>query len=349
MKQNDRIGVIVAQLGTPDSPTPSGVRRFLREFLSDRRVIDYPPLVWLPILYSMILTFRPFRSAKLYQRIWREDGSPLMIYTLKQVAGLQQRLGDQYMVVPGMTYGNPSMKHAVETLERAGIDRIVVLPMFPQYSSTTTASVYDTVYRAAAGRPHENKRHVPALRFVPPYYDHPGYIEAMAELLRAEVAQWGQTPDRYLFTFHGNPERYDRTGDPYRGQCEATAGYLAAALGLRDDQWLITFQSRFGPEEWLQPYTDETIEHLAHEGVERLLVFPPGFTADCLETVDELGNEGLEEWEGAGGKPEGYHLAACLNDNPRFLDTLAQIIEREASGWQVTESVGKHTRENVLS
>jgi ferrochelatase len=329
-----RIGLLVAQLGTPAAPTPKAVRHFLREFLSDERVIDYPRWFWKPILHGIILRTRPKRSAALYQRIWREDGSPLMVYSQKQVSGLQARLGDNFRVLLGMTYGEPNIATALQQFESEGIDRIIVLPMYPQYASTTTASVIDKVNQIIKGSRH--KRTMPTLRIVPPYYSDEGYIAALAENLATQVAQWGKQADQYIFTFHGNPLRYTRDGDPYQQQCEVTAQRLADALNLQDHQWRLTFQSRFGPEAWLQPYTDETLENLAREGVQNVVIYPPGFTADCLETLDELGNEGLEQWETGGGHADGYFVAACLNDNPVWLDALADIVHREAQGWVET-------------
>ncbi|NJL96054.1 MAG: ferrochelatase [Anaerolineae bacterium] len=334
---SDRIGVIIAQLGTPDAPTATALRPYLRQFLSDMRVIDYSPFVWQPLLRGIILNTRPRKSARLYSRIWMDEGSPLMVYSERQMAGLQARLGERFRVVLGMTYGNPSMGSALDTLAEEGIERIVVFPMFPQFSSTTTASVYDAVYRAAAGRRcplfHERKRAIPTLRFVPPYYDHPSYINAMAEHLRGVLQGLEAPPDQIIFSFHGIPQRYARTGDPYPAQCAVTAEHLAGALGLAQNQWRQTFQSRFGPEEWLQPYTDETLEHLPHEGHANVLIFSPGFVADCLETLDELGNEGREQFAEGGGDPEKFTFAACLNDHPCWLDTMAEIVTREAAGW----------------
>lgn len=331
-----QVGIIVAQLGTPDAPTAQAVRPYLREFLSDRRVIDYNPLFWQPILRGIILLTRPRRSARLYQRIWTDGGSPLLVISQQQVAGLQVRLGENYRVVLGMRYGNPSLKDAVRTLEAEGINRIVVFPMYPQYSSTTSASIYDGVYEAAAGRrspvTDERKRFVPTLRFVHPYYRHPCYIAALCEQVRAAVRQHG-APDRYLFTFHGIPNRYIETGDPYRSQCETTARLLAEALALQPEQWHISFQSQFGPEKWLEPYTSEALESMGHQGVERLAVFAPGFVADCLETLDELGNEGREEFVAGGGKAANYHLISCLNDQSQWLDAMADIVRQETLGW----------------
>ena len=336
-----KIGVIVAQLGTPDAPTAPALRRYLREFLSDRRVIDYAPLLWQPILQGIILQTRPRRSAALYQHIWTPDGSPLLVYSQRQVEGLQARLGEHYRVVLGMRYGSPGLGTAMRTLEAEGIDRIIVFPMYPQYSSTTTASIYDGIYQAAAGRrtffSDDRKRFVPSLRFVPPYYDHPRYIAACAAQVTAAAQQHGQ-PDRYLFTFHGIPNRYIQTGDPYRAQCEDTARRLADALALSDQQWQISFQSQFGPEKWLEPYTSDVLEGFAHAGVTSPLVFSPGFVADCLETIDELGNEGREEFVSGGGQGEQYHLAPCLNDSPLWLDTMSEIVRHEAAGWVERES-----------
>ncbi|GAB4517441.1 MAG: ferrochelatase [Anaerolineae bacterium] len=335
--RNVRVGVVLAQLGTPDAPTAQALGPYLKQFLSDRRVIDYHPLVWQPILQGIILRTRPRRSARLYARIWLDEGSPLLVYSEAQVQGLQVRLGEDYRVVLGMTYGSPSISAAIQTLENEGIDRIVVLPMFPQYSSTTTASIYDSVYRAAGGRRdvpfYKHKRFVPTLRFIEPYYDHPGYIEAMKRHLEAEVEHLSYTPDKFIISFHGIPNRYVRTGDPYRDQCEHTAQLLAEAMGWRDEQWTLSFQSQFGPEKWLQPYTEDVLTALHEQGVERPLVFSPGFVTDCLETLDELGNEGREQFEEGGGHGEHYHLAPCLNAFPFWLDVMAELVRENAEGW----------------
>lgn len=326
---SNKIGVLVAQLGTPDAPTAQALRPYLRQFLSDPRVIDYPAWIWQPLLRGIILRTRPARSARLYARIWMPEGSPLRVYSDAQIAGLQARLGSRCHVVLGMTYGEPSIASAMHALESGGIDRIVVLPMFPQYSSTTTAPIYDAVIVAAGHGNHRlsmhRKRTYPALRFIEPFYTHRGYIEAMRCQLEQEIAAMDAPPDVTLLTFHGIPARYVRTGDPYRAQCEETARLLAAEMGWRDDQWRIGFQSRFGPENWLEPYTDQVIEALAREG-KRVLVYSPGFITDCLETLDELGNEGAEAYRHAGGPENGFRLAPCLNANHDWLDTLADIV-----------------------
>lgn len=333
---NGRIGVLVAQLGTPDAPTAPALRRYLRQFLSDQRVVDYPPAIWQLILRGIILRTRPAKSAALYARIWTDEGSPLLVISEKQVAGLQERLGETYRVILGMTYGQPSIQQALERLEAEGIERIVVLPMYPQYSSTTTASVYDAVADAAFGNksalPFRRNRWAPALRFVPPYFEHPGYIDALKTRLAEDIADFN--PQKIILSFHGVPKRYVKTGDPYAEQCKRTAELVTDALALSADEWQLTFQSRFGPESWLQPYTDKTLEALGEHGTERVLVACPGFTADCLETLDEIGNEGAEEFTAAGGGE--LRLSPCLNDHPRWLDTMTDIVRTEAQGWVTT-------------
>lgn len=333
-----RIGVLIAQLGTPDAPTPQALRTYLRQFLSDMRVIDYSPLIWQPILRGIILNTRPRRSARLYERIWLPEGSPLLVYSNQQAAGIQARLGDEYRVIVGMRYGNPSIAAALAQLEREGIDRMLIVPMFPQFSCTTTASIYDAVYRAAAGslNPlfHERKRFVPTLRFVEPFFDHPDYIAALRDHLVEHLSQLAEAPDKFVITFHGIPRRYIEMGDPYRSQCERAAHLLAEAMGWGDDDWVLSFQSRFGPEKWLEPYTDETLKGLAAQGVRRPFVFAPGFVTDCLETLDELGNEGRHQFAEGGGSPQHYVFAPCLNVFPRWLDMLAAVIQTNSFGWE---------------
>lgn len=338
---NHKIGVLVGQTGTPSAPTPAAVRPYLRQFLGDRRVIDYNYFGWQLILNGIILQTRPKRSARLYQRIWLKEGSPLLVYSQKQIAGLQERLGDQFRVILGMTYSEPTIQQAVATLEAEGIDQIIVLPMFPQYSSTTTAAIYDEVFKAAAGRTgaigHQHKRFIPSLRLVRPYYDDPGFIQALKARLQDSINSLEHEPDHYVISFHGIPRRYVETGDPYRQQSEVTAKLLAAEMGWQDSDWSLSFQSRFGPENWLEPYTEDLLTGLHARGIERPLVFSPGFVTDCLETLDELGNEGREQFESGGGHGEHFHLAPCLNDHPAWLDALAAIVERESLGWTTPE------------
>ena len=329
------VGVLIAQLGTPAAPEARALRPYLRQFLSDRRVIDLSPWRWWPILHLFVLTRRPARSARLYRRIWTDRGSPLMVHSRAQEQGLRERLGSAYRVVLGMRYGEPGIESAMAALTAEGIERIVVLPMFPQFSCSTTGSIYDAVTRAAFGRRctwfFDRRRRMPSLRFVPPYYDHPAYIDSLRAILEEQAAQLDTPPDRWLITFHGIPLRYVEEGDPYRHQCRETARLLAASLGLEADQWVLGFQSRFGKEEWLQPYTEDLLGELPSQGARSLLAACPGFTADCLETLDEIGNAGREIFLGAGGRS--LHLAPCLNDHPRWLDAMAEIVRAEASGW----------------
>jgi ferrochelatase len=331
-----KVGVLIAQLGTPDAPTAQALRPYLNEFLSDRRVIDYHPLIWQPIL-KMILARRPKRSAQLYARIWHQSGSPLLYYSNRIVDDLQRRLGSSYRVILGMTYGNPNIRDAIKTLEREGIHRIIVLPMFPQYSSTTTASIYDAVYDASAGKRgffnHANKRFVPTLRFIDRYYDDPRFIAVLRAHLLAEIDKLPHKPDQYIISYHGIPNRYVQTGDPYRQQCEHNTRLLVDAMGWGDEEWTMSFQSQFGPEEWLQPYTEDVLTELAQKGVKRPLVFSPGFVTDCLETLDELGNEGREQFEEGGGHGDDFTLASCLNDAEVWLDYMETMIIENAGGW----------------
>lgn len=332
-----QIGVVLAQLGTPEAPTAKALRPYLRQFLSDRRVIDYPPIIWQPLLRGLILRVRPRRSAQMYARIWTEDGSPLMVHSQAQAKALQERLGSAYRVALGMTYGNPSIDSTLGALEARGIERIIILPMFPQYSSTTTACIYDAAFRAAKGKmPRFSlrlKRNFPALRFIAPFYDHPQYIDVMAQHLRQQSALSPLPPDIFVLTFHGIPNRYIQDGDPYRQQCERTADLLAEKMGWRDNEWTVSYQSRFGPEPWLEPYTEDVLEDLARRGLRRPLVFAPGFLTDCLETLDELGIEGRHLFAEGGGDGDQFQLAPCLNTTPAFMDMLADLVRSNAAGW----------------
>ncbi|MBZ0279768.1 MAG: ferrochelatase [Anaerolineae bacterium] len=329
-----KIGVLVAQLGTPDAPTPEALRRYLRQFLSDKRVVDINPLIWQPILRLIVLRRRPARSARLYQRIWTKNGSPLLLYSQAQADGLQERLGNQFRVILGMRYGKPGIADAMQTFEDEGINRIIIFPMFPQFSSATTGSIYDAVIDAANGQRgnllFDRKRRMPTLRFVPPYYDHPDYIESLKSSIEDDL-RTAQKPDLIQFSFHGIPKRFVDEGDPYRQQCEATAQLTADALGLKDEEWRVSFQSQFGKEPWLQPYTEDTLRQLPRENIRNVAVTCPGFTADCLETLDEIGNEGKHQFEEGGGQH--FHFIPCLNDHPVWLDAMAAIVQQESSGW----------------
>lgn len=331
------IGVILAQIGTPDAPSPQAVRPYLKRFLSDRRIIDYHPLLWQPLLHGIILRTRPRRSAKLYQEIWMEEGSPLLVHSRAQQAALQSLLGSRYQVELGLAYSQPGMPEAFRRLEDSGVTRIIILPLFPQYSSTTTASVYEAASFAALGRHSRtgqvSKRFVPSLRFVESYHDAPGYITAMKSLLLRQISAMREKPDYYILSFHGIPRRYAETGDPYPQQCHETARLLAEAMNWESGHWQVTFQSRFGPETWVGPPTAGTLKELAGRGFRRPLIFSPGLVTDCLETLHELGVEGRELFASGGGAAEKLEVAPCLNDHEEWMSFLAQLVDSTAQGW----------------
>jgi ferrochelatase len=316
-------GVLLVNLGTPDAPTPEAVRRYLAEFLWDPRVVDvFRPLWWL-ILHGIVLRTRPARSAALYRKVWTEAGSPLLVIGRRQAAALQraltERAGAPVPVVLGMRYGRPSIRDGLAELGRAGCHRAVVLPLFPQYSISTTASVEDVLTRLRRALPD-----APRAELVPGYAEDPGYVAALAASVR-EAWEEGGEPDRLLMSFHGTPARYrDAKGDPYEFQCRATAGLLAEALDLAPERWAIAFQSRFGKEPWLQPYTDETLKAWAAEGLGTVDVICPGFPADCLETLEEIAVTNAEMYREAGGGELRYIPA--LNDRPGHVEALADLL-----------------------
>lgn len=340
MTSSAAVGVILAQIGTPDAPSARAVRPYLKRFLSDRRVIDYSPLFWQPLLRGIILRVRPRRSAALYSEIWEQDGSPLLLHSLAQQAGIRERLGAGFQVELALSYGGPDMERAFSALEQAGVERIVVAPLFPQYSSTTTASVYDAACFAALGRNHARgpapKRKVPSLRLADSFHNDPRYIRSMAVHLKRRLASLNEMPDYYLLSFHGIPVRYADSGDPYPGQCHETARLLAEAMGWQEGQWGLSFQSRFGPERWVGPSTSDRIAELAKSGVRRPFLFSPGLVTDCLETLHELAVEGREQFAEAGGNASGFAVAPCLNAEPEWLDFMADFIRAHSSGWAGT-------------
>jgi ferrochelatase len=321
-----KTGILLIQLGTPDAPTAKALRPYLRQFLSDPRVIEYPRLPWWLLLNLVILPFRPAKSAEKYARIWSaETGSPLMHYTRRQVEELRLH----FPGVPvefGMQVGNPSVDSVVRKMIADGIDRLIVLPMYPQYSATTTASATDALFKTLL-----QVRRVPALRIIPPYYDEPGYIEAQAEIIREQLATLGWEPEHFVISFHGIPIRYAKNGDPYATHVKRTTWALVKRMGWPRNKWTQSFQSLFGREEWLKPYTDDVLTKLAKKGVKRVFVVTPGFTADCLETIDEIGHESHEVFTHAGG--EKLHQCPCVNDHPRWIETMATLIRREGQGW----------------
>jgi len=310
-----RTGLLLANLGTPDAPTPEALRRFLREFLSDPRVIEMARWKWWLILNLFVLTTRPRKVAEAYKQIWTDQGSPLLAVSKKQQAGLKERL--DLPVALGMRYGNPSLASALEEL--SDCDRIVVLPLYPQYSATTTASTFDAVFHVL-----KTWRRVPELRTIRSYCEDPGYIGALANSV-GETWKKG-APKKLLISFHGIPRRYFESGDPYPDECARTAKALAHALGLEAAQWQLSFQSRFGKEPWMEPYTDSTLKAWGSEGLESVDVICPGFSADCLETVEEIDGENRGYFEQAGGKR--YRYIPALNERGDHLDALAAIVKR---------------------
>jgi ferrochelatase len=320
------LGILLIQLGTPDAPTAQALRPYLRQFLSDPRVIEVPRWKWRIILNLVVLPFRPRQSAAKYQRIWDPDtGSPLLHWTRRQAQLLQQAFGD----VPvrfGMQVGNPPVADVVDDMIRGGLERLVVLPMYPQYSATTSASATDVLFHALM-----KQRRVPAVRIVPPYYDHPAYLDAVAQVIRDDLAKLPWQPEHFVLSFHGIPVRYSRAGDPYAAQVERTTQALLPRLGWPEGKWTQSFQSLFGREEWLRPYTDEVLKKLAGSGVDRVFVAMPGFTADCLETLDEIGNEARETFVHAGGRE--LRACPCLNDHPRWIAAMEQMVREQGQGW----------------
>lgn len=324
------IGVILLQLGTPDAPDTASVRRYLREFLADRRVIDLPRVFWLPLLHGVILRTRPSKSAALYRKVWTDDGSPLAVISTAQANGLESRLNGtagagSVVTRVAMRYGQPSLEGVLDEFESRGIHRILAFPMYPQYAGATTGSSLEQLFQDASRR-----RVVPSIRVVAPYYDHPSYIAALAHSIERHAKDGGELPDHLLLSFHGLPRRYANEGDPYPLHCHATADALARRLDWPEGRVKVTFQSRFGREEWLQPYTAETFEALGQQQA-RIMVACPGFTADCLETIEEIGITGREQFEERGGKS--FARVPCLNDDAVWLDAMAEIAGHNLTGW----------------
>ena len=327
-KGTSTTAVLLCNLGTPDAPTAPALRRYLAEFLSDARVVEIPRLLWLLILHGIILRIRPKKSAEKYASIWMPEGSPLKVWTEKQAVMLRGYLGVRGHTVEvryAMRYGNPSIASQLDQLKADGVTRVLIMPAYPQYSATTTASVFDAVY-AWAGK----VRHLPEFRFVNHYHDAPGYIHALAERVKDHWRKNGKA-ECLVMSFHGVPERTLMLGDPYHCECHKTARLLAEALGLDKTQYKLTFQSRFGKAKWLEPYTEPTLIAMASAGIKSVDVMCPGFTGDCLETLEEINMEARHEFLEAGG--ETFHYIDCLNDSPTWLAALAELSAQHMANW----------------
>ena len=325
-----KVGVLLVNLGTPDGHDRRNMRRYLKEFLSDRRVIETPRVVWWPVLNGIVLNTRPKKSGALYASIWNEERneSPLRTFTRSQGEQLAERLAalSHVHVDWAMRYGNPSIASVMERLREAGCERILVFPLYPQYSATTTATVNDKVFEYAM-----KQRWMPALRTVPPYHDDATYIAALGASVTASLEALDFEPEHIVASYHGIPKKYFEQGDPYHCHCQKTSRLLREHMGWDEIYLLTTFQSRFGPDEWLQPYTDKTVERLGREGVRRIAVMNPGFASDCLETLEEIAGEVRHAFEGAGG--ESFAHIPCLNDSAQGMDVIEAVVRRELQGW----------------
>jgi ferrochelatase len=318
-----KIGVLLVNLGTPDAPTKSAVKRYLKQFLSDRRVVEIPQIIWQPILRGIILNTRPRKSAQAYAKVWTDKGSPLAFFTAGQAAALQARMGESADVRYAMRYGNPSVADQLAAMKKAGCNRILIAPMYPQYSGATTGTVLDEAYATLTAM-----RWHPAIRTLPAYHDDTAYIDALKTSIEASLAGLDFEPDAIVISFHGMPERTLQLGDPYHCHCQKTARLLSEAMGR---ELVVSFQSRFGRAKWLEPATDDTLMRLARDGTKKVAIFAPGFSVDCLETLEELAMQGHEQFEEAGGTH--YAYMPCLNDGDVGMDMVERIIRRELAGW----------------
>ena len=328
----EKLGILLVNLGSPDAPTPSAVRRYLAQFLSDPRVIEANRLIWWFVLHGVILRIRPQRAAKAYNKVWTDSGSPLIHFTRLQTRAIQKNLEDRFrgsvIADMAMTYAKPSIKNGLEGLRKAGARRLLILPLYPQYSATTTAAVFDQVTDVLQGW-----RWLPDLRMINQYHDHPKYIEALANSIKK---QWrdNKRGDLLLFSFHGIPQRYVDNGDPYFCHCHKTARLVAENLELKANEWKLVFQSRFGREPWLEPYCSVTLQELPATGVKNVDIICPGFSADCLETLEEIKMENKELFIEAGG--EHFNYISCLNDNSDHIEALCEVLTAHMFGWPET-------------
>ena len=321
-QNRQKIGVLICNLGTPESYQTKDVRRFLRQFLSDGRVIEIPKIIWWFILNGIILTLRPSKSAKLYKSVWTKEGSPLLVFSKKLIEKLKLVTNDDCEVELAMRYGNPNMEEALLSLKNKNCRKLIVLPMFPQYSGTTTGSIFDEVTRILS-----KWRWVPSLNFINSYHDNDYYINALADSISTHLQK--NTPQKIIFTYHGIPKRNFDLGDPYQCYCQKTTRLVAEKLNLKEDEYVTTFQSRFGPAEWLKPYTSDTMEELPKKGIKNILVVAPAFSVDCLETIEEIDEENKEIFLNSGG--QNFTYVPCLNDSDGHVNFLKQLIDKHAS------------------
>ncbi|MCF7529752.1 ferrochelatase [Neisseria lisongii] len=323
--QQTQTAVLLLNLGTPDAPTAQAVKPYLKEFLSDHRVVELPKLLWQPILRGLVLTLRPKKSAHGYQKIWFDQGSPLAVYTERQTQALAAALPN-IIVRHAMTYGNPSVADVLEDLKNQGVGKLLVIPLYPQYAASSTGAAVDKVLAQLL-----QQRNQMSLRTVSRFYDDSGYIDAMAQHIQAYWSQNGRS-EKLMLSFHGIPQKNHDDGDPYPDECRHTARLLAQRLGLREDDYVVSFQSQFGKAKWIAPSTQTLFKQLPKQGITKLDVFCPGFTADCLETMEEIALAGREEFHEAGGKQ--YHYIPCLNDNPAWIAALTDLAKRNLQGWE---------------
>jgi protoporphyrin/coproporphyrin ferrochelatase len=320
-----KTGVLLVNLGTPDNPDATSIRRFLREFLADHRVVEIPRLLWMLILHLFVLPFRPPKLVKAYQSIWTDDGAPLISIAFKQQKKLEalfpQDNNIEYFFATAMRYGNPSIRSVMEELKNKNIDKLLVLPLYPQYSGSTTASIFDEVTNVL-----QSWRNIPELRFIKDYYNHPLYIEALADSVRKQ-----RNGSHLMMSFHGIPIDYCEKGDPYNKHCEQTAFLLAQALELSKGQWTMSYQSLFGKAEWLKPYTNVTLNNMPQQGIDNIDIICPGFSNDCLETLEEIKIENRNVFMQAGG--ENYHYIPALNDSDKHIQLMIELIKNHSLGW----------------
>jgi len=330
--QNDKVGVLITNLGTPDAPKKTELKRYLKEFLSDPRVVEVPRLLWWMILNLVILNIRPKRSAKAYETVWTERGSPLMYHTQDQANALrdnlQKQYGDNIVVDFAMRYGSPSVDSVIDKMLLQGVRKLVVLPLYPQYCASTTGSTFDAIANSFRKR-----RWLPELRFITHYHDHKDYIKAVADKIQTHWDQHGRA-DKLIFSYHGIPKRYLLNGDPYHCECHKTSRLIAAELGLTNNEHFTSFQSRFGREEWLKPYTDHSLKEFPGQGVKSVQIVCPGFASDCLETIEEIAEENRDYFLEAGG--ERYEYIAALNADDAHIQVLTTLLESNLQGWDMS-------------